>query len=102
MQPLKFSGLNELVDQVLEELLPAALAGRGFALLEHDLLQRREAFLASFDPGAEAAVPGGITLLDEICEAAVRANRGGDLEAASEGVHATDVRVEKVFRVDAF
>ena len=57
---------DELVDEIFEELLPAAGVGGGFALLEHVSFQFFEAGLAGFDLRADAGVPRGVTLFDEL------------------------------------
>ena len=75
--------------------------GVGVALGEHVLLQRREVVLAGLDLGADAAVPRGVAVLDHAGQLAVGADRGGDLQALGEGVHAADVGVEQVDRLEA-
>jgi len=41
-----------------------------------------------------------VALLDEAVETAIFDDGGSDLQAACEGVHATDVRVEEVHRFE--
>ena len=56
---------------------------------------------ARLDLGADARVPGSVTVLDHPGQFAVGANGGGDLQALGEGVHAADVGVEKIDRFKA-
>ena len=58
--------------------------------------------LPALDLRADAGIPRGVALLHEFGEATVLADRGGDLQAAREGVHAADVRVEQIDRLEAF
>src|SRR5438128_645636 len=81
---------NELVDQVLEEFLAAAFVRRHLTHLQGIRFKFVEADLAFFDSFADAGVPGAVAVPDELAEAAVLADGGGDLEAAREGVHAAD------------
>ena len=57
--------------------------------------------LPRFDLGADAAVPRAVALLEHPVEHAVLADRGGDLQAAGKGVHAADVGVEQIDRLEA-
>ncbi len=70
-------------------------------LLQHVGLQFLEVHLACLDLFADALVPRGVALLDEVLQHAVLANLGGDLQALGEGVHAADVGVEQVDRLEA-
>src|SRR5690606_5842631 len=89
------------VDQVLDQLLTPASIRRDLALREHVLLERREAVLAGLDLGANARVPRCVSLAEERLELALGTNPRGDLQAASEGIHAADMGVEEIDRLEA-
>ena len=94
---------DERVDQVLDHLLPAAVVRRHFALVEHVLFERREAAPCRLRSRRRCPLSQlAVALLDDLVERAVGANRGGDLQAAGEGVHAADVGVEQIDRLEAF
>jgi hypothetical protein len=59
-------GSDEFVEQVLQVLLPTTGVGRGFASLEHVGFQVLEAGLARLDLRADARVPGGVLLLQDV------------------------------------
>src|SRR5947207_3022684 len=90
--------LDVTIEDVLQHLLPARDVLLRVALLEHVLLEVLERRLALLDPRADAAVPAGVALLDEVLQDAVGADPGGDLQTAGEGVHAADVGVEQIDR----
>src|SRR5438094_368191 len=66
---------DELVDQILEHLLPAARVGGDVALGEDIGFEVGEGALAGLDPAAELAVPALVPLLDEGGEPAVLLDR---------------------------
>ena len=51
---------------------------------------------------ADARVPRAVAVLDELGQAPVLADRGGNLETAREGVHPADVGVEQIDRLERF
>src|SRR4051812_28314823 len=86
------SGQIEItIEDVLQHLLPARDVGGRVALFEHVAFQILEAGLALLDLLADARIPGGVALLDEVLEDSLGANLRRDLEAAGKGVHAADV-----------
>ena len=94
--------LDELVNEVLEEFLSSTFVPRHFPLLEHVGLKALEAGLAGLDFFADAAVPGAVAGFHDFLQATVGSDGGRDLEAAREGGHAADVRVEEIHRFVAF
>ena len=54
---------DEFVDEVFQEFLPAAGAGRRLALFKREGFERLEGFLPGFDVRAQTGVPRGIALL---------------------------------------
>ncbi len=58
--------------------------------------------LPDFDFFAEAGVPTGVALAEQFFEFAVGEHCVRDFEAAGEGVHAADVGVEQIDRLEAF
>ena len=92
---------DKLVYQILEHLLAAADVLGGVALGENVRLEVAEAGLAGFDATAELAIPAPVAFLDERGEPAVGDDRAGDLEAAGKRVHAADMGVKQVDRLEA-
>jgi hypothetical protein len=93
---------NKLVDQILQKFLAAAFVGGRFAFFEHVFLQGLKIALAGFDLLAEAAVPRTVAMPDKLRQAPVLADGGRDSESAREGVHAADVRVKQIDRLETF
>src|SRR5207244_468399 len=89
----------EFVDQVFQIFLAPTLVRRGFALLEHVGFQFFEPDFAFLDLFPDPRIPGAVTLANEVSETPIFANRRGNLQAASEGVHSSNVRVEEVNRL---
>ena len=92
------NGLDELVHQILEHFLATGFEAR-LAVGEGvcaDFLHRD---LLAGDLRADAAGPALVAIVDEVLQASVLADGGGNFQAACEGVHAADVGVEKVGRV---
>src|SRR5262249_43506137 len=89
------------VQDALEHLLPPRDVLLRVALLQHVPLQLLEAGFARLDLGADAAVPGGVAPLDEVAHYPVGTHPGRDLQPLGKGVHAADVRVEEVHRLEA-
>ena len=102
MAAAKSCVLEVRINQILNHLLPAAAVRGRVTFLEHDFFERFEVVLAGFDFRAQAAVPACITFAEQFFELAVGVHRVGDFEAAGEGVHAADVGVEQVDRLEAF
>src|SRR3954452_8929323 len=92
---------DEIVDQVLEHLLPAARIPGRLSLGKDVGLELAERRVARLDPPAQLAVPTAIALAHEGREPAVGQDRVGDLEPACEGIHPADVGVEQVDRLEA-
>src|ERR1044071_3734257 len=99
-QAVRLSSLQIAVQHVFEQFLTTGDVRGHFTLLEHVGLEFFELRLAAFDVRADAAVPRGVALLDEVAERAVLSHRGGNLQAVRERVHAADVRVEQIHRLE--
>ena len=93
---------DQLVNDIFEEFLTSAAMLDRVGFAHRMFFERCEAFLARFDCGANAGVPGRVAIFEHLCQPAVRSNRRGDFQAAGEGVHAADVGVEQVDRLEAF
>src|ERR1035437_6802372 len=90
------------VDEVFQKFLTTAGVWRSVAFLEHVSFEFLEAGLAFFNLRADTAVPRGVTVLHKLRETSVLADGGGDFQSAREGVHAADVRVKQIYRLEAF
>ena len=77
--------LDELVEQPFDHFLTATGDHR-LRIGEGVFLKGGKAGFTGLDLRSDAAVPGLVTLGDELSDATVRTNRGGGLEAAGEGV----------------
>src|ERR1035441_235964 len=99
---IQSSVLDKLVDEIFQEFLPAADVRVGLALLEHVSFEFLEAGLARLDLRADAGIPRSVAVLDKFAQPSVFADGGGDLQAAREGVHATDVRIKQINRLETF
>src|SRR5437867_2277848 len=99
---MKFGDLNKFVDKIFQVFLPPAGVRSGLALFEHVILKFVEAEFALFNFLADARVPGTVTLFDKFRQAPIPANGGGNLQAAGERVHAADVGVEEIERLETF
>ena len=84
-----------LVDQILEHLLAAGIEARRRDALSISI-ELGEGDLAGLNLLADTAVPGRITLGDELIHLAVLDDGMRDFEAASERIHPADVGVEKI------
>src|SRR5262245_787910 len=93
--------LQVLLDQVLEEFLTSRTRLRIDAFFEDVIAEVGEARLSAEDLLAELAVPARIAVLDVLLELAVGHHLLGDEHTASEHIHASDVRVKEIRRVDA-
>src|SRR5690348_15478282 len=88
-------------EEPLDELLLSRARAGIDALVEHLLRQIREAQLAAEDVLPEGAAPAGVAIRDHLVELAVVDDLLRDQQAARERVHAADVGVEQIGRVDA-
>src|SRR5262245_10271074 len=93
--------LQVFLDEVFQEFLPSRARLGIQGLFEHVIAEIGEARLAAEDLLAEVAVPAGVAIVDVLLELSVGHHLLGDEHAASEHVHAADVRVEQIRRVDA-
>ena len=73
-----------------------------FAQLEHVDFKLLKADFALFDFLADARVPRAVPLLHKLSQPTVFANRRCDFQPARERVHAADVRIEQIYRLEAF
>src|SRR5215813_13522158 len=88
------------VDDVLKHLLAARHVASGVALVQHVPFQVLEGRLTRLDLLADAGVPRSVALADEVLEHAIGPDLCRDLQAPGEGVHAADVGVEQVDRLE--
>src|SRR4051812_5562602 len=88
--------MQVLHEEIFEVFLAAGTQG-GFAELgEHQLLERLEGGLAGLDVLAVAGVEGRVAIGDKFLELPVGDDPAGKLVREHVGVHAANVRVEKV------
>lgn len=71
--------LNKLVDQILQELLPAALVRFHLAQVERVLRKLAESHFAFLDLLSNPEVERAVTLANKLIQAPIFADGGGDL-----------------------
>ena len=79
---------------MFEHFLAAAAIGRDFSLFQHVGLQRLEVRVASFDIGPHATIKTTISFFDNLIQFTIGADRGRNLQAACESIHAANMSVE--------
>src|SRR6202012_884688 len=99
--PPPATGLNELVDQVLQKFLAAANIGIHFAFLEHVSFQFFESHFARFNFRTDAGIPGRITIFHKLAQTSVGADGCRNLQAARKRVHTANMRMKQVNRLKA-
>src|SRR5688572_24683727 len=90
--------LDELVDEILEHLLPATPNVR-LSILERVGFEFFETDLPFLNLGADAAIKRAVALLHKAIQATIFDNGGGNLESPRKGIHAADVAMEEVDRL---
>src|SRR6478736_4545334 len=101
--PAGFEGTsNQLVDDIFEKFLAPASVLDGIGVIQGVFFKGCEVLLARLDGSADSGIPGSITALEQLGQAAIGADCRGDLQAAGEGGHSSDVRIEKIDRLKAF
>ena len=95
------TNLDKFVNQILKHLLPPARVLGGVALGKDIRLEIFELGLTRLDAASELAIPASVSFLDERRQPAIGHDGACNLESACERVHAADVSVKEVDRLEA-
>ena len=95
-----FSYINSLIKFSSISCRPLCVLG-GVALGEDVRFQVTEAALSRLDAAAELAVPALVAGLDKVGQAAVGDDRVGDFQSSRKSVHAADMGIKQVDRLEA-
>ena len=94
--------LDIAIDQVFEHLLTTAGVRCGFAFFDDVGFQFPHVRRSVFNFATDTAVVAAVAFLDKARQNSVRSDRRCDFQTSGKGIHAADVSVEKVDRVDTF
>src|SRR6516225_4983023 len=91
----------QFVNDILAKFLTSAHVLYGVGSTESIFFERHKIFFTPFDRSTNAIVPGGVTVFHYFGQTAIGANRGCTLQSTGECIHAPEVGIEKVNRLEA-